>query len=149
MFGVYLVAQQFDLEEGRIDELTVQLPENVEDVSFNPVGSRVYFRTPRWIHRVSSSTSGLIWLDAILAPRPVHGGNIVANAATSAGNEIRLPVVRAGSVTLAQLRFDSSETPALFGNRDELIEEWRTRLGLETEHRWGTAATAGAVTPTD
>jgi WD40 repeat protein len=143
------LAQQFDLEQGRVDELTVQLPENVEDVTFNPVGSRVYFRTPRWIHRASSSTSGLIWLDAILAPRPVHGGSIVANAATSAGNEIRLPVVRAGSVTLAQLRFDSSETPALFGNRDELLEEWRTRLGLETEYRWGTAAAAGAVTPTD
>ncbi len=143
------LAQQFDLEQGRIDELTVQLPENVEDMSFNPVGSRLYFRTPRWIHRASSSANGLIWLDAILVPRPVHGGSIVANAATSAGNEIWLPVVRAGSVTLAQLRFDSSETPALFGNRDELIEEWRTRLGLETEGRWGSAAAASAETPVD
>ena len=62
--------------------------------------------------------------------------------ATSAGNEIQLPVVRAGSVTLETLRFDSSATPALFGNRDELIEEWRDKLGMTTEARWGTAATA-------
>ncbi len=135
------VAQQFDLEEGHIGALSVSLPENVEDVAFNPVGSRVYFRTARWVHRASSSTNGLIWLDAIFGPRPAHGGSIVVSAATSAGNEIQLPVNRAGSVTLAKLRFDSSETPALFGNRDELIEEWRDKLGMAMEARWGTAAT--------
>jgi len=64
------------------------------------------------------------------------------SSATSAGNEIQLPVNRAGTVTLAKLRFDSSEKPALFGNRDELIEEWRDKLGMAMEARWGTAATA-------
>ena len=136
------LAQQFNLEEGRIGMLSVSLPENVEDVVFNPVGSRVYFRTARWVHRASSSTNGLIWLDAIFGPRPAHGGRIIVSEATSAGNEIQLPVVRAGSVTLETLRFDSSATPALFGNRDELIEEWRDKLGMTTEARWGTAATA-------
>ena len=136
------VAQQFDLEEGRIGALSVSLPENVEDVAFNPVGSRVYFRTARWVHRTSSSTNGLIWLDAIIGPRPAHGGSIIVSSATSAGNEIQLPVNRAGTVTLAKLRFDSSEKPALFGNRDELIEEWRDKLGMAMEARWGTAATA-------
>ena len=138
------LAQQFDLEEGRIGELSVSLPEQVEDVAFNPVGSRVYLRTARWIHRASSSTNGVIWLDAIFAPRPAEGGSIIVNTSTSAGNEIKLPVNRAGSVTLAKLRFDSSETPALFGNRDELIEEWRRKLGMATEARWGTAVTAAA-----
>lgn len=138
------LAQQFDLEEGRIGELSVSLPAQVEDVAFNPVGSRVYFRTARWIHRASSSTNGVIWLDAIFGPRPAEGGSIVVNTSTSAGNEIQLPVNRAGAVTLAQLRFDSSETPALFGNRDELIEEWRRKLGMATEGRWGTAVTAAA-----
>jgi len=136
------VAQQFDLEEGRIGALSVSLPENVEDVAFNPVGSRVYFRTARWIHRASSSTNGLIWLDAIFGPRPAQGGGIIVSAATSAGNEIRLPVIRAGSARLEKLRFDASETPALFGNRDELIEEWRDKLGMAMEARWGTAGTA-------
>ena len=136
------VAQQFDLEEGRIGTLSVSLPENVEDVAFNPVGSRVYFRTARWVHRASSSANGLVWLDAIFGPRPAHGGGIIVSATTSAGNEIQLPVIRAGSVALEKLRFDASETPALFGNRDELIEEWRDKLGMAMEARWGTAGTA-------
>jgi len=147
--GRYLVladqddlAQQFNLEEGRIGSLAVALPDTVEDVAFNPVGSRVYFRTARWIHRTSSSPNGLIWLDAILGPRPLNGGRIVVSSATSAGNEIQLPVMRGGSVTLKPLRFDSSATPALFGNRDELIAEWREKLGMMTEARWGTAPTA-------
>ncbi len=136
------VAQQFDLEEGRVGALFISLPESVEDVAFNPVGSRVYFRTARWVHRASSSPDGLIWLDAIFGPRPAHGGSIIVSSSTSAGNEIQLPVIRAGSVALAELRFDSSATPALFGNRDELIEEWREKLGMTTEARWGMAQTA-------
>jgi WD40 repeat protein len=135
------LVQQFSLEEGRIGTLSVSLPESVEDVAFNSIGSRVYFRTARWIHRATSSTSGLIWLDAILAPRPVHGGNIVVIPATSAGNEIRLPVTRGGSVTLARLRYDTAGIPGLFGNRDELIDEWRAKLGMTMEARWGTAVT--------
>lgn len=138
------LAQQFNLEEGRIGELSVILPENVEDVAFNPVGSRVYFRTARWVHRASSSNNGLIWLDAILAPRPVQGGGIVISAATSAGNEIQLPVIRAGSVSLARLLFDSGGTPGLFGNHDVLIEEWRDKLGMTTEARWGMAAASSS-----
>ena len=141
------LAQQFSLEEGRLDTLSVSLPDSVEDVAFNPVGSRVYFRTARWVHRAGSSTSGLIWLDAILAPRPVHGGNIVVSVTTSAGNEIQLPVIRGGSVTLARLRYDAAGSPGLFGNRDELIDEWLARLGMTMEARWGTAATASAEVP--
>ena len=141
------LAQQFNLEEGRIGSRSVTLPENVEDVAFNPAGSRVYFRTARWIHRASSSINGLIWLDAMFGPRPVQGGNIVVSSTTSAGNEIHLPVVRAGSVTLALLRFDSSEAPGLFGNRDDLIGEWHDRLGMTMEARWGTAATPPSGTP--
>jgi hypothetical protein len=51
-------------------------------------------------------------------------------------------VNRAASVALAQLHFDASGTPALFGNRDELIEEWLKKLGMAMEARWGTAITA-------
>ncbi len=136
------LAQQFNLEEGRLGALSVSLPADIEDVAFNPVGSRVYFRSARWIHRASSSPNGLIWLDAIFGPRPAHGGSIIVNSATSAGNEIQLPVMRADAVGLTQLRFDSSEAAALFGDSDELIEEWRDKLGMATEARWGAAAAA-------
>ena len=77
----------------------------------------------------------------MFGPRPVQGGSIVASSTTSAGNEIHLPVVRAGSVKLPLLRFDSSESPGLFGNRDDLIREWHDRLGMTIEAGWGTAAT--------
>lgn len=143
------LAQLFNLDEGRIGSLSISLPDDVEEVVFNPVGSRVYFRTARWIHRASSSIDGLIWLDAIFGPRPANGGGVVVSAATSAGNEIQIPVMRAGSVVLKRLQFDSSATPGLFGNRDELIEEWRDRLGMATEARWGTAATAAPALPAD
>jgi len=72
----------------------------------------------------------------------VHGGSIVISTATSAGNEIQLPVIRTGSITLQQLQFDSSGIPGLFGHHDELIEEWREKLGMTMEARWGTAAIA-------
>ncbi len=143
------LAQLFNLEEGRIGSLSISLPDDVEEVVFNPVGSRVYFRTARWIHRASSSIDGLIWLDAIVGPRPANGSGIVVSAATSAGNEIQIPVMRAGTIVLKQLQFESSATPGLFGNRDELIEEWRDRLGMEMEARWGTAATATPSLPAD
>jgi hypothetical protein len=143
------VAQLFNLDEGRIGSLSISLPDDVEEVAFNPVGSRVYFRTARWIHRASTSIDGLIWLDAIFGPRPANGGGIVVSAATSAGNEIQIPVIRAGSIALKRLQFESSSAPGLFGNRDELIEEWRDRLGMATEARWGTAATAAPAPPVD
>ncbi len=139
------LAQQFDLEEGRIGSFTVSLPEEVEDVAFNPVGSRVYFRTARWIHRASSSADGLIWLDAIFGPKPAHGGSIIISTEESAGNEIYLPVTRVDGITLSRLLFDSGETPGLFGNPNELIQEWRGKLGMTTEARWGSAASAASA----
>jgi len=123
------LAQQFDLEEGRIGDLSVTLPDSVEDVAFNPAGSRVYFRTARWIHRVSSSANGLIWLDAIFGPKPLHGGRIVIAANTSAGNELYMPLSQGGNLTLGRLSFDSGQGPSLFGNREDLLTDWRRKLG--------------------
>ena len=138
--GLYLVlvdannlAQQFSLEEGRIGALSVSLPDLVEAVSFNPAGSRVYFRTARWIHRASSATTGLIWRDAIFGPNPVHGAGIVTASPSSVDHDIYLPVARAGSITLTGLRFEAAEGPGLFGGKDELLTDWRVRLGLFPE----------------
>jgi len=40
-----------------------------------------------------------------------------------------LPAARNGFVELVELPFPGSASPALFGNRDDLLAEWRSRLG--------------------
>jgi WD40 repeat protein len=125
------LAQQFSLAEGRVGELALSLPGAVEDVAFNPAGSRVFFRTARWIQRASSSANGLIWHDAIFGPSAMHGAGIVVGAGPA--NDVHVPVARAGTVSLHRLHFLAAEGPSLFGNKNELLREWRTRLGLATE----------------
>ena len=125
------LAQQFSLVEGRVGTLSISLPDTVEDVAFNPAGSRVFFRTARWIQRASSSRNGLIWLDAIFGPRAMHGASIVVGSGS--GNDVHVPVARAGSVSLRRLQFSANEGPGLFGNTGELLQEWRTRLGYSKE----------------
>ena len=118
-------AQQFSLSEGRVGELSVTLPDRVAAIEFDPAGARIYFRTTRWIQRVSSSPRGLIWLDAIVSPKALpRAGMVVRN-----GGEVLVPVARADGIGLMQLRFPVSEGPGLFGNRDDLLAEWRERLG--------------------
>ncbi len=128
------LAQQFILGEGRIGEHSLQLPGRVEEVTYSPNGSRVLIRTAGWIHRASSAASGLIWLDAVLAPRPIHGsrmifGNSNNQMANPLGNRVLIPVSSDGVVQLTELYFDASGGAALFGNKDELLAEWRLRLG--------------------
>ena len=129
-------AQQFILGEGRLGDRAVQLPGNVEEVTCSPNGSRVLFRTSRWVHRASSATSGLIWLDAAFAPRSIGAARMVfggssARTAASSGNRVYLPVARDGFVQLAELNFEMNRGPALFGNKDMLLDEWRERLGID------------------
>ncbi len=127
------LAQQFSLAEGRIGEMVLQLPDSVEEVTFAPGGHRVLFRTSNWIHRVSSSVAGLVWIDAILAPkaldnaRMVFGGPVAKDGA-ALGNRLLLPIAGDGFVQLADLRFTNSQGPSLFGSRDRLIEEWNRKL---------------------
>jgi WD40 repeat protein len=130
------LAQQFILGEGKLGEHVVQLSGNVEEVSFAPNGSRVLFRTSRWIHRASSAASGLIWLDAALAPRSIGAARMVfgdsnTDKAAPLGNRIYLPLAGDGFVQLVELNFDSNRGPALFGNRELLLNEWRVRLGID------------------
>ena len=124
------LVQQLNLEEGAIGKLMLTLPDTVEALAFSPVGSRVYLRTARWIHRASSSPEGVIWNDAIFGPRPIHGSGIVSKQTQAGRTEVFLPVMRAGAVGLARLRFDVADGQGLFGNKDELLADWRTRLGI-------------------
>ncbi len=130
------LAQQFILGEGRLGERAVQLSGNVEEVSFAPSGSRVLLRTSRWVHRASSGASGLIWMDAVFAPRSIGAarmvfGGSIAKSAAPLGNRVYLPVAGDGFVQLVELNFDAARGPALFGNKEKLLDEWRFRLGID------------------
>ena len=129
------LASQFFLSEGRIGDGTLQLPSDVQEIVFDKNGSRAYFRTPRWVHRASSSINGLTWMDALFVPRSLTGAGIVrGNGAprSSAGSKIYLPVAMNGFVELVELSFNRPGTKGLFGNKDELLQEWRGRITATT-----------------
>jgi WD40 repeat protein len=126
--GKYLVlvdennlASQFVLGEGQISSGTLALPGDVQDVAFN--GSRVLFRTSRWVHRASVSIAGLGALDSAFVPKTLNGARMQATA-----NGTYLATASAGFIELVELGFDGAPGPMLFGNRDELLSEWRLRL---------------------
>lgn len=126
-------ASQFSLTEGRIGDALLQLPDRVREVVFAPSGLRVLFRTSNWTHRASSSADGLAWTDAILIPRAVVGTRIVfgdPEVDSALGNRFYLPVAGEGFARLAELSFSGPGEPGLFGNKDQLIEEWSRRLAL-------------------
>jgi WD40 repeat protein len=129
------LAQQFILDEGRIGDGVLHLPSAVEEVTFAPGGSRVFFRTAGWLHRASASAGGLLWIDAVLAPKALDGARIVfgdpaRNRAVASGSRLYLPVAGDGFASLAELNFSLDRGPGLFGNKEQLLEEWRRRLGL-------------------
>ena len=82
--------------------------------------------------------TGLSWIDAILAPhvpdrtRIVFGTTAVDRKASSRGR-MYLPVIGNGFVHLTQLNFVGGKGPGLFGSKDQLLDEWRDRLGLNDD----------------
>jgi WD40 repeat protein len=130
------LAQQFILSEGRLGRQALQLPSRVEEVSYSPNGARVLFRTARWIHLASATVSGLRWQDAVFAPPVIPGSRIVFadpvdDAAAALGNRFFVTVSADSSVKLSALSFDGVQGSALFGNKEELLAEWRQRLGFD------------------
>jgi WD40 repeat protein len=128
-------ARLFGIAENRIGEMTLQLPSSVEEISFTPSGYRALFRTSNWIHRAGSSDMGLIWIDAILAPKPLPSARMVfgdpgVNGSAAVGSTVYLPVASDGQARLAELNFAFSRGAGLFGSKDELLQEWRDRLAL-------------------
>ena len=128
-------AHQFSLAEGRLGSRVLQLPDTVEEVTFSPGGSRVLFRTQRWIHRASASATGLIWLDAAMAPVALSSarmvfGDTVNDAAAAPGNRVILPVASDSFVRLAEIHLAATHGTGLFGNKDELLKEWSRKLGI-------------------
>ena len=131
------LARQFHLAEGRLGERALQLPSAVEDVAFSPSGSRVLFRTARWVHRASAAPAGLTALDSVMVPGVLSGSGIVFGSPDSASSAnagaFFLPVARDGSIELALVQFESAEGPGLFGNKESLLNEWRSRLAMVSD----------------
>jgi hypothetical protein len=121
-------ASLFNLDEGHIGAQTLEFPGPVEEVAFGVSASRALFRTARWVHRVSVSANGLHWADSVFAPKPLQGGKIVFGSGEDA-RRAYLPAARNGAVELVELAFPGSSQPGLLGNREELLTEWRSRLG--------------------
>ena len=128
------LAQQFNLAEGRLGGASLELPAPVEEITFSPGGSRVLFRTARWIHRANSSTNGLTLRDTLFAPKALSGARMVFGESNgddnNAGSRLFLPVVRDGGVHLLRMDFGDYGGAGLFGNRQDLLDEWRARLSL-------------------
>jgi WD40 repeat protein len=124
-------ASQFRLPDGQPGELSLQLPDSVGDLRFSPGGTRVIFRTSRWIHRAASSIEGLRQLESVYGPSAVTGSHIVFGANPDAlANRFYVPVARAGFLDLEPVSFSNSNRAGLFGSKDELIADWRQRLAL-------------------
>lgn len=135
-----------DLQNGRTGRAELQLPEAVNDVVFSPSDTRVLFRTARWVHRASVSSSGLIWTDAVRAPTPISGSRMVIDRLPAAGtrnpdqlmleplgDQVLLLTRDNGFAQVAELAFDNAHGTPVFGSRAELLDEWRRRLGLVAE----------------
>ena len=137
--GRYLVlvdaaglASQFILAEGRVGSQTLQTPGPVEEVALGHSDSRAYFRTARWVHRVTLGADGLHWVGSVFSPKPLNGAHIVFGPeGSSTANRAYLPTARNGFIELVELGFPGVGTPGVFGNREKLLAEWRGRLGAD------------------
>ena len=131
------VAKILNIDTGRIGASTLSLPDTVTDILFGSGEARVLLRTARWIHRVGVSPAGLIWLDAIRSPKALAGSQMVFDHGAADGNSdpfgdrVILLTRNAGFPEVAELRFSHSAGPALFGNKDKLLADWRLRLGMD------------------
>ena len=73
-------------------------------------------------------------MDALLAPRALKGAGLVHGNGVppaSSGRRMYLPVARNGFAELVELSFDGSGYAGLFGNKDELLNQWRDRTSAD------------------
>ena len=125
------VASQFVLAEGRIADATLQIASDVREVAFDANGTRIYFATARWVHRANPSPGGLVWMDALFAPRPLKGAGIVhgdGESPATARHKMFMPVARNAYFELVELDFGAASAAGLFGSREELLREWQNRI---------------------
>jgi WD40 repeat protein len=132
-------ARLLDSSSGKIGAEILELPDNVTDIAFSPSESRVVFRTSRWVHRALVSPRGLLWSDALRAPKALSGSRLVFDSdieeATSAnhvtdptGDRVLVLTRDTGFAEIAELRFSYSDGPTVFGNRTGIVAEWAEKL---------------------
>ena len=105
---------------------------------FSPSETRALIRTSRWVHRIGVYPSGLVWLDAIRAPKVLRASKMVLDSNPS-GGEVTDPLGSnvvllsrdAGFAEVAELQFPPVVGPALIGKREQLIATWRAKLGFD------------------
>ena len=132
------VAQAFDIGQGTIGTVRLDLPSAVSDVLFTRSESQVVIRTSRWLHRADVSRSGIHWRAAIPTPEAAYGSTIAFDSlaleenpdAESAdlGGRLLLLTRESGAAELARLDFSMNRGPLLFGAQLELAREWRAKL---------------------
>jgi WD40 repeat protein len=130
-------ASLLNVQEGRLAAAVLQLPDAVRDIVFSPSETRALIRTARWVHRVGVYPSGLVWLDAIRAPKGLSGSRMVLDsdpgkdgAVDPLGGSVVLLSRDTGFAEVAELQFVPTTGPALIGHREQLIDKWRRKLGL-------------------
>jgi len=130
------VASLLNPADGTIGPSTMQLAGSVHDIIFSGSETRVIFRTARWVHRATIAPSGLIWMDALRAPKALRGSQMVLDAAAAGdatadalGGKIAVLTRDSGVAEIAELQFDPQSGPTIIGSREELLETWLKRLG--------------------
>ena len=128
-------ARLLDLGSGQVAETPLQLPNVANDIVFSPTEATVLFKTYGWIHRAGPTPRGLMWLDAIRAPQALAGSRMVFDERERSGEPVGDRVILltrdTGFAEVAEVHFSHSEGPALVGNKDSLLREWRSRLGRD------------------
>lgn len=138
------LARQFMLAEGKIGDSTLQLPSTVLEVHFDHTGTRSYYRTARWVHRATSSLGGIHWTDAVLTPPALNGAVMVhggAGGSSNSTNNLFIPVASRDFIELFELAFNRSSNSGLFGSKDELLQDWTSRISA------GPRAASAPTTP--
>ena len=123
------LARVLSITESSQARLTLELPERVLEVAVAPVGAEVLFRTERWVHQAIAGVEGLAWKDATLVAPVNQPAQIVFD--TTLGRVYEPMIIASGGnrLVLRPLRASADEA-GLFGSREELLSDWRRRLGV-------------------
>jgi hypothetical protein len=135
-------ARLLDLRNGGVGTRMLQLPDPVSEIAFSRGDARVLFKTGAWIHRALLTPDGLLWTDAIRAPKSLSGSRMAFDSRDRSGGDVNthgnadsdrvLVLTRdTGFARIAELHFNYDEGPALIGNRNDLIAEWSRKVGGE------------------
>ena len=125
-------ARVISMADGTVATDHLQLPGPVREVAVAPSGSRVLFRTDRWIHTVLVTPDGLLWRDARLVDATGAGNRIVFDSSPDDSGRRGAPLlIQSGSSGLSLEPLDAGDqAPGVFGSRDILLSEWTQRLGI-------------------